>query len=128
MEAVPAPLDGQEIIVKKNVFLVIMVQAAILIARVRTMEFAIGFLEDVNASLVTMEETVSMHAFLDFMVWTVLTSVTAKMEPVVMQPADSAFAWQVSMATSVKKNVQLECLETIAINFVIVKEKAPATQ
>lgn len=54
------PLDGQEIIVKKNVFLVIMVQAAILIARVRTMEFAIGFLEDVNASLVTMEETVSM--------------------------------------------------------------------
>lgn len=68
MEAVPAPLDGQEIIVKKNVFLVIMVQAAILIARVRTMEFAIGFLEDVNASLVTMEETVSMHAFLDFMV------------------------------------------------------------
>ena len=44
----------------QNVFLVIMVQAAILIARVRTMEFAIGFLEDVNASLVTMEETVSM--------------------------------------------------------------------
>ncbi|XDA71290.1 hypothetical protein R6Z07F_001642 [Ovis aries] len=46
MEAVPVPLDGQEIIVKKNVFLVILVQAAILIARVRTMEFAGGFLEE----------------------------------------------------------------------------------
>lgn len=103
-------------------------QAAILIARVRTMEFAVGFLEDVNASLVTTEETVNTHAFLDFMVWIVLTSVTAKMEPTVMQPVDSAFAQQVSMATSVKKNVQLECLETIAINFVIVREKAPATQ
>ena len=34
-------------------------QAAILIARVRTMEFAVGFLEDVNASLVTTEETVN---------------------------------------------------------------------
>ena len=37
------------------------------------------------------------------MVWIVLTSVTAKMEPIVMQPVDSAFAQQVSMATSVKK-------------------------
>ncbi|XP_017903554.1 PREDICTED: multiple epidermal growth factor-like domains protein 6 [Capra hircus] len=46
MEAVPVPLDGQEIIVKKNVFLVILLQAAILIARVRTMEFAVGFLEE----------------------------------------------------------------------------------
>lgn len=68
MGAVPVPLDGQEMIVKKNVFLVIMVQAAILIARVRTMEFAIGFLEAVSASQATMEETVNMHAFLDFMV------------------------------------------------------------
>lgn len=44
----------------QNVFLVIMVQAAILIARVRTMEFAIGFLEAVSASQATMEETVNM--------------------------------------------------------------------
>lgn len=45
-----------------------------------------------------------LHAFLDFMAWIVLTSVTAKMEPVVMQQVDSAFVQQVSMAASVKKN------------------------
>lgn len=37
------------------------------------------------------------------MAWIVLTSVTAKMEPVVMQQVDSAFVQQVSMAASVKK-------------------------
>lgn len=128
MENVLVALDGQEIIVKKNVPLGIMAQAAILIARVRTMEFATGFLEAVSASKVTMEEFVNTHAFLDFMVWIVLTSVTAKMELVVMQRVDSAFAQQVSMAASVKKSAHLECLETTAINSVTVKMKAPATQ
>lgn len=36
-----------------------MAQAAILIARVRTVEFAAGFLEAANASKGTMEETVN---------------------------------------------------------------------
>lgn len=45
-----------------------------------------------------------------------------------MQRVGSAFAQQVSMAASVKKSVHLECLETIAINFVTVKVKTPATQ
>eukprot|EP00069_Balaena_mysticetus_P017020 bmy_10281T0 len=49
-------------------------------------------------------------------------------EPTVMQQVDNAFAQQVSTAANVKKSVRLEYLETIAINFVIVKEKAPATQ
>lgn len=40
---------------------------------------------------------------MDFMVWIVLTFVTAKMEPAVMQRVGSAFAQQVSMAASVKK-------------------------
>ncbi|KAB0402934.1 hypothetical protein E2I00_003068, partial [Balaenoptera physalus] len=91
-----------------NVFLVIMVWAAILIASVRTVEFATGFLEAVSASQVIMEETANM--------------------PTVMQQVDNAFAQQVSTAANVKKSVRLEYLETIAINFVIVKEKAPATQ
>lgn len=85
MEAVPAATDGQEIIVKKNVPLDILAQAALLIAPVGTVEFATGFLEAVSASKVTMEETVNMHAFLDFMVSIVRTSVTAEMEPVAIQ-------------------------------------------
>ncbi|XP_023609681.1 multiple epidermal growth factor-like domains protein 6 [Myotis lucifugus] len=44
----------------KNVPLGIMAQAAILIAPVRTVEFATGFLEAVSASKVTMDETVNM--------------------------------------------------------------------
>lgn len=36
-----------------------MAQAAILIAHVRTVEFATGFLEGVSASKVTMEESVN---------------------------------------------------------------------
>ncbi|KAJ8797712.1 hypothetical protein J1605_017138, partial [Eschrichtius robustus] len=92
----------------KNVFLVIMVWAAILIASVRTVEFATGFLEAASASQVIMEETANM--------------------PTVMQQVDNAFAQQVSTAANVKKSVRLEYLGTISINFVIVKEKAPATQ
>ena len=37
------------------------------------------------------------------MVWIVLTSVTAKTEPTVMQQVDNAFAQQVSTAANVKK-------------------------
>lgn len=57
-----------------------------------------------------------------------LISVIAKMERIVMQRVDSAFAQQVSMAANVKKSVHLECLETIAVNFVTVKKQASATQ
>lgn len=44
----------------QNVPLGILAQTALLIAPVRTMEFATGFLEAVSASKVTMEETVNM--------------------------------------------------------------------
>lgn len=67
-EAVPVALDGQELIVKKNVLLVIMAQVAISVAYVRTMEFATGFLEAVTAPEVTMDATVNMYVLLDFMV------------------------------------------------------------
>lgn len=44
----------------QNVPLGTMAQAAILLAPVRTVEFATGFLEAVSASKVTMGETVNM--------------------------------------------------------------------
>lgn len=44
----------------QNVPLGTMAQAAILIVRVRTVEFAAGFLEAASASRGTMEETVNM--------------------------------------------------------------------
>lgn len=105
-----------------------MAQVAVSVAHVRTMEFAAGFLEAVTAPEVTMDQTVNTYVLLDFMVWIVLTSATVKMKPTVTQQVDSAFAWQVSMAVSVKQSVLQERLEPTAINIVTVKERPLATQ
>ncbi|KAL1778229.1 hypothetical protein HispidOSU_026222 [Sigmodon hispidus] len=90
--------------------------------------FAAGFLEAVSALMGTMDKDVNMNVLLDFMVLIVSTPVIVRMEPVVIQQVDSVLDQQVSMATIVNENVHLECLETIVISLVTVKEKALAIQ